>query len=290
MRATAVNTRRSDHLRPHDEPRADELLRLPSSRLRAGLLIGAALIVVSLEMLSPLRRRQREPKTRHTARNLVVAALAATTVQLLEEPIVQPLARVVHRRRWGLLKRRALPRWLEIAGGVVLLDYTLYLWHVLVHRVPALWRFHAVHHVDLDLDGSTAVRFHLGELAISVPWRAAQIAAIGVAPRTLAIWQTATLLSVLFHHSNVRLPPRAERLLQGVVMTPHLHGIHHSIEPDEVNANWSSGLSMWDRLHGTLKADVDQDQITIGVRGHLEPADVTLPRILTLPFRDPTLP
>jgi sterol desaturase/sphingolipid hydroxylase (fatty acid hydroxylase superfamily) len=251
----------------------------------AGLLIlGIAAALTVFEVLRPLRRRQREPKVRHTGRNLAVAALAAVTVQLLEQPIVVPLARVVERRRWGLLNATRLPSWLRSIVALAALDYTLYLWHILVHRTPRLWRFHAVHHVDLDLDASTAIRFHFAELIASVPWRAGQVALIGVGPRTLQLWQTLTLLSILFHHSNVRLPLQAERILGLFVVTPRMHGIHHSRVESEMGSNWSSGLSLWDRLHGTLRLDVPQDRIEIGVAGHDTARDVSLTRILAQPF------
>ena len=106
---------------------------------------------------------------------------------------------------------------------VIMMDYTLYCWHVLIHRVPALWRFHAVHHVDLDMDASTALRFHFGEMAMSVPYRAAQVAMIGVSPRALSIWQALLFLSVMFHHSNVRLPRSFERWLVRFIVTPRMH-------------------------------------------------------------------
>ena len=196
-----------------------------------------------------------------------------------------PIATMGERRGWGLLPRLGLPRWLETVVALAALDYTLYLWHVLVHKTPGLWRFHAVHHVDLDLDASTAVRFHFGELIASVPWRAAQVAIIGVRPRTLTLWQSLTLLSVIFHHSNLRLPPHIERALGWLMVTPRMHGIHHSSEPSEMNANWSSGLSLWDRLHGTLRLDVPQAQILIGVEGFEERSDVAFGRILKQPFQ-----
>jgi sterol desaturase/sphingolipid hydroxylase (fatty acid hydroxylase superfamily) len=87
-----------------------------------------------------------------------------------------------------------------------MMDYTLYLWHVLTHRVPFLWRFHAVHPIDLDLDASTALRFHFGELAVSVLYRAAQVVLVGVDTEALTCWQMFLSLSILFHYSNVRLP------------------------------------------------------------------------------------
>ncbi len=237
-----------------------------------------------LERRRPLRRRQVEPKLRRDARNLAVAAAGAATVRLAETPVVMSLARLVERRRWGLLKQARLPAWLEIPLAVALMDYTLYLWHVVTHKVPLLWRFHQPHHVDLDMDASTAIRFHFGELALSVPWRAAQVVTIGVSPLALSAWQTFTLVEILFHHSNVELPIEVEWWLCGLVVTPRLHGIHHSIVPEEQNSNWSSGLTVWDWLHGTLRLDVPQGEITIGVPAYRAPADVTLPIVLAMPF------
>jgi sterol desaturase/sphingolipid hydroxylase (fatty acid hydroxylase superfamily) len=236
-----------------------------------------------LERRRPLRGRV-EPTGVHGARNLAIAAVGSVAVQLVEQPIVAPLSRRVDRRRCGLLPRLQLPRPLEALVAIALLDYTLYLWHILVHRAPMLWRFHRVHHVDLDLDASTALRFHFGELALSTPWRAAQVVVIGVRPEVLRAWQQMTLVSILFHHSNVRLPGRLERLLSLLVMTPRLHGIHHSNRADEMDANWSSGLSVWDRLHRTLRTDVREEAITIGVEGVSEPRQVTLRRALAMPF------
>lgn len=248
------------------------------------VLLGAAVVLTLIEAIRPLRRPPREPKMRHTGRNLAIAGLAAATVQLIEQPIVMPLAGLVERRRWGLLPQLRLPSWLETAVALLALDYTLFLWHILVHRSPGLWRFHAVHHVDLDLDASTAVRFHGGELILSVPWRVAQIVLIGVRPQTLTLWQSLTLLSVLFHHSNVRLPHSLESVLGYLFVTPRMHGIHHSSRPEEANTNWSSGLSLWDRLHGTLRLDVPQERIRIGVAGYSK-EQVTFEQIATQPFR-----
>jgi sterol desaturase/sphingolipid hydroxylase (fatty acid hydroxylase superfamily) len=252
---------------------------------RVAISLGVLAGLVLLERKRPLRR-ERESKLRRNSRNLAVAALGALTVQLLEAPIVQPLARSVEKRKLGLLKQLNLPRPLEIMAAVVLMDYTLYLWHVLTHRVPFLWRFHAVHHVDLDLDASTALRFHFGELAISVPYRAAQVVLIGVDAEALSYWQMFLSLSILFHHSNVRLPRRLESALSWFLVTPRMHGIHHSNEPAEANTNWSSGLACWDRIHRTFRLNIPQQEIHIGVKGIDAEECVRLPEILTQPFRD----
>ncbi|MCA1555980.1 MAG: sterol desaturase family protein, partial [Acidobacteria bacterium] len=251
--------------------------------LSAPLIIGAFGALLWLERRRPLRRTV-EPKLTRDTRNLAVAALGAAVLQIAERPIIQPLTRLVERRGWGLLRRVRLPAWLEVSLAVILLDYTLYVWHVATHRVPLLWRFHVAHHVDLDLDASTALRFHFGELALSVPWRAAQVALIGVTPPVLSVWQTLLLLSIIFHHSNVRLPIKTERWLNCLIVTPRMHGIHHSIMREETNSNWSSGLTVWDWLHGTLRLNVPQDAITIGVPAYRDPGEVGLAKILKMPF------
>jgi sterol desaturase/sphingolipid hydroxylase (fatty acid hydroxylase superfamily) len=248
------------------------------------LLVGGTFAALWwLERRRPLRRAV-EPTARRHARNAAMAGLSAAALQVADRPLLAPLARWVERRRRGLLKLLRLPGWLEVPLALVLMDYTLYLWHVLLHRVPLLWRFHVVHHVDLDLDASTALRFHFGELLLSVPWRAAQVVLLGVSPRALSAWQTATVMEVLFHHSNVELPYGVERVLCRLIVTPRMHGIHHSVVHDETDSNWSSGLTLWDRLHGTLRLNVPQQGVTIGVPAYRDPHEVTLPKIVVMPF------
>ena len=261
-----------------------EIQKVPSW-LSVPLVLASLGLLVWLERRRPLRREV-ESKLQRSARNLVVAGVGAVALQLTEVPAALRLTALVERHNLGLLKGLPLPWWLEVALAVILLDYTLYVWHVLTHKVPFLWRFHVAHHVDLDLDASTALRFHFGELVISVPWRIGQIVLIGVSPLAFSVWQMLLLLSILFHHSNVRLPIETERWLNRLIVTPRMHGIHHSIVEAETNSNWSSGLTIWDRLHGTLRLNLPQDEITIGVPAHRDREDVELKEVLALPFRE----
>ena len=247
------------------------------------LVIGEFCLLLWLERRRPLRQAV-EPKLRRSARNLSIAVLSALALQMTERPLIAPLAGLVMRRRWGMLKQLSLVRWLDVPLAVALMDYTLYLWHVLMHRVPWLWRLHLPHHVDLDLDASTALRFHFSELVVSVAWRAGQMALIGVSPRAYSAWQKLLMFSILFHHSNVELPIELERWLSRIIVTPRLHGIHHSIIRDETDSNWSSGLTLWDWLHGTLKLDVPQQAITIGVPAYRQSQEVVLSKIIVMPF------
>jgi sterol desaturase/sphingolipid hydroxylase (fatty acid hydroxylase superfamily) len=246
--------------------------------------IGAAFLVFLMtETLRPLRRA-REPKLRRVGRNLATAGISAATVELLRIPILLPVSTWVMDSRFGLLHWLPSQGVSRIAAGILLLDYTLWVWHRANHRVAFLWRFHAVHHVDRDMDVSTGLRFHFGELGLSVIYRALQILAIGADPLTLAVWQVLLFVSVLFHHSNTRLPIGLERVLVRLVVTPRMHGIHHSDYRNETDTNWSSLLSAWDYLHRTIRLDVPQDAVTIGVPAYDDPRQVTLGRIFALPF------
>ncbi len=110
------------------------------------------------------------------------------------------------------------------------------------------------------------MRFHFGELAVSVPWRAAQVAGIGVSPRALSIWRTCLLVAIMFHDSNTRLPVGLERWVSRILVTPRMHGIHPSIVADESDSNWSSGLAIWDWLHGTVRLNVPRRNRDRGCR------------------------
>ena len=243
----------------------------------------AFLLFLVAETLRPLRR-QRESKLRRIGRNLTVAGLGLATIELLQIPILLPISAWVIRERIGLLHWLGVSGWVRTLAGIVLLDYTLWFWHWANHRIFFFWRFHSVHHVDLDMDASTALRFHFGELGMSVAFRALQIIAIGVNPRAVAIYQILLFASILFHHSNTRLPFSLERVLVRLIVTPRMHGIHHSDSLNETNTNWSSLFSAWDYLHRTIRLDVPQEAIEIGVPAYQDPKKVTLGKILAMPF------
>ncbi len=249
------------------------------------VLLGAAATAIFLGEKRLRLRAPTQSESRRQLRNLALGGLSLATVQLMENPVVAPLASRAERKRAGLAQRLPLPAWARDAAAFLLLDYTIYLWHILTHRVPALWRFHLVHHVDLDLDSTTALRFHAADMAISIPYRAAQVALLGASPRALHYWRAFFFLSVLFHHSNLRLPRRLERALASVLTTPRMHGIHHSAVRDETDSNWSSGLSLWDHLHGTFCDNVPQAAIRIGVPAYRDPAELAVIPSLLMPFR-----
>ena len=251
--------------------------------ITASVIVVVFAAMVILELGRPLRRSV-ESKFRRIVRNLTTGATALAVSTLLQTPLVVPVSRWMLARHIGFLNLVAMPAALQTLLSVVLLDYTLWFWHFANHRVPFLWRFHLVHHVDRDLDASTAMRFHFGEQGLSVVYRCAQIALIGATPLAVWIWQTILFASILFHHSNVEVPIAWERRLVRLIVTPRMHGIHHSDRLNETQSNWSSLLSWWDYLHRTIILGVPQASVTIGVPAYQSPSDVTIGRILAIPF------
>jgi sterol desaturase/sphingolipid hydroxylase (fatty acid hydroxylase superfamily) len=252
--------------------------------LTAGVVIGTIAAVVIAERRLPLRRR-REPFARHAARDVAIAALSALATRQSQSAFIDPLLRRLHSERLGLLGALELPAPLRVTAGILLLDYTLWIWHGLNHRMPSLWRFHRVHHVDLDLDAATGARFHFGEMTLAALFRWLQLRLIGPDPLAVSVWQTMLLASIFFHHSNTRLPERADRALAHVFVTPRMHGIHHSTVEHHTNSNFASLFTWWDILHGVFRIDVPQDDITIGVPAYQRPEQVTFPRALALPLQ-----
>ena len=173
--------------------------------ITAGLTVAGCIALVWYERRRPLRGSV-EPNTRRDLRNLTIGAIGGAVVQLAEIPVTYPLSTLVSDSGWGLAGILGISPWLAMPLGVLWLDYTLYLWHILTHRVPFLWRFHLVHHADLDLSATTALRFHAGRIGgFCAVAGSADCAVRGLSPFSLDLADAASL-SILFHHSNAELP------------------------------------------------------------------------------------
>ncbi len=247
-----------------------------------------AAVVAGLYLLEEVftLREQHHGKAGRTVTNTAVAASGFTVARLLLLPIMVYAGEWADRRRFGLIQWLPLPRWARYAAGALLLDYTNYRWHTLTHRVSFLYRFHRVHHSDLDMDVTTGFRFHLGEQVFSIVYRGGMIALIG-APADLVLSYEAVFEGcTAFHHSNLRLPEAVENILARVMITPRAHGIHHSIVREEFDANYGVVFDFWDRLHGTHRMDVPQEAITIGLPAWRDPEELTVLKLHTMPADD----
>ncbi len=233
-----------------------------AAKPQSGLWLAAAAVggVLLAERLWPKRvRTQAEPA--RTLSNLALGATSLAVVAVVQRPLALPLAARVAARRQGLAQQ--LPAPLRDLAAMLLLDWSNYHWHVATHRIGWLWRLHLVHHSDRDMDASTALRFHAVDMGVSVAVRLAQVRLLGVSPRALALWEGFFFASVLFHHADLELPFDAP--LAWLLTTPGMHDIHHRADAAALDSNFSAGLSLWDRLHGTF-SDV-QPAVPIGVPG-----------------------
>jgi len=254
--------------------------------MKTELILLAAVFIVSLifERLRPLRPSTR-PKMKRVMVNLAIGASGVILLKFFFFPVTLPISLWVSKNHIGLLYMLPSEPILQFLVSLLLMDYTLWIWHWLNHNVPFLWRFHNVHHIDLELDVSTASRFHFGELAISLLFRSAQVVLLGIDPLTLLTYETATTLAAQFHHSNISYPIHFERMLNKFFVTPRMHGIHHSIVQQETDSNYSTIFPFWDRIHGTLRLDIPQSDITIGVPAYRIPEETGLLFSLLLPFK-----
>jgi sterol desaturase/sphingolipid hydroxylase (fatty acid hydroxylase superfamily) len=251
-----------------------------------GLLIALSVLVGLLftaEHVMPLRRRSR-PVLRRLLTNAMVSASAFAAALLLVRPAALAALLWTTDTPFGLI--HVVPSTTaQFIVAFLLMDLTFYWWHVANHRIPVLWRFHNVHHIDPDLDVSTAFRFHVGEVALSAGFRVIQVTAIGLPLWMFAAYELVFQANTVFHHSNLRLPISLERLLNLLLVTPRMHGIHHSQVRDETNSNYSVVFSWWDRLHRTSNLNIPHSEILIGVPAYTNPDDNRLSRLLMLPFR-----
>ncbi len=248
------------------------------------ILSGIFFLLFVVEKLFPLRASKAGLLARLVV-NLSVSALAFLVAALVVRPSSLSTLNWASAQPFGLMHWLHPPRWTEFIAGFLLLDLSFYYWHMLNHKIPWLWRFHNVHHMDPDLDVSTGFRFHFGEVLFSTLFRVVQISLIGMSLMPFAVYELIFQSETLFHHSNWRLPIRFERCLNKIIVTPRMHGIHHSQSRRETNSNFGVVFPWWDRLHRTLGLNVSQSKIEIGIAGYASPDDNRLWRTFIMPFK-----
>ncbi len=168
-----------------------------------------------------------------------------------------------------------------VALDLVLLDLWLYGWHRANHRVPFLWRFHEVHHRDRFLDVTTAVRFHAGEVVLSALARMIPIALLDIPLTSVLLLEGLLLIATGFHHSNLKLPRRFERVLSWLIVTPSIHWVHHHNIVRDTDSNYATVLSCWDRIFASRSPNPRTHGMPLGVQGEDE---LSFPRLLVQPF------
>ena len=221
--------------------------------------------------------------------NLGLVALDTLLVRLLFPVAAVGTAIFAEDRGWGLFNILGLPAWLEIAAAVILLDLLISGQHVRFHSAPALWRFHRVHHADLEFDVTTGLRFHPVEIVLSMMIKITAVVLLGAAALAVLIFEVLLNATAMWTHSNIRLPLGLDRVVRRLIVTPDMHRTHHSIIPRETHSNFGFNLACWDRLFGTYRAQpqAGHDGMTLGLPRFRDPRELALHRLLLQPFRTP---
>ena len=254
--------------------------------LRGGIFASLVAILAIAERRWP--RSAATPDRRH--RWPVNFTLGA--INLLAVRVLMPWL-AVDAARWSALHGNGLLRLADISppvagsAGFVLLDLAVYAQHVVSHRIPVLWRLHRLHHTDLALDVSSAVRFHPLEILLSMAFKIGVVLLLGASPATVIAFEAALSAFALFTHANLAFPDALDDALRTVLVTPDMHKIHHSVERAEHDRNFGFQLSVWDRLFGTylVRAAQSPARIRIGLREFRSPAEQRLPALLVQPLR-----
>ena len=253
---------------------------------RPALFGGGLFFFLIFELLRPYRMPLAS-KAKRWLTNLSLAGFNAVFIRLVFGVAMTGILSFAAERRGGLLDFFEMPYWSKILSILVFMDFTLWVWHLLNHKVPVLWRFHRVHHCDPEMDVSTATRFHAGELAISALIRMGLVLLLGADFFGMLVFETATVAAAQFHHSSLDIPSRLEAPLWLLFVPPSMHRIHHSVRIKERDSNYGVIFSLWDRIMGTFLRDVEQDGIRIGVGAYPNPEKLGFRALLAMPFEKP---
>ena len=262
------------------------MFNISESVIRFLLFWGGLLFFLSLELLVPYRPGS-VSKVKRWINNLVLTLFNSILLNVMFSSVLLLTATYVQTNKMGILNLVQVSTGLKILFTVAFMDFMLYIWHFLNHEMPLLWRFHRVHHSDLNMDVSTATRFHIGELAISAVIKISIILFLGASPLGVLIFESALVLCAQFHHSSLKVPKWFETIFWVFFVPPSMHRIHHSVIIKERNSNYGAIFSIWDRILGTLLTNVDQKRIRIGVGAYTKPDKLHFHHLLAMPFSKP---
>jgi sterol desaturase/sphingolipid hydroxylase (fatty acid hydroxylase superfamily) len=252
------------------------------------LRLVSAVLVFSAMALWEWRRPRRKLAAGRTrwAGNLGILLVDILAVRLLVPTAAVGIALLAAEHGWGVLHLLHVPFWPAAVVSVIALDLVIYVQHVGFHHVPWLWRVHRMHHADVEIDVTTGLRFHPIEILLSLAIKMGAVLALGAPAAAVVVFEVLLNATAMFNHSNVRLPPRLDRVVRLFIVTPQMHEVHHSAERRETDSNFGFNLPWWDRLFGTYREKPRAGEtVVIGLPAFRDEAERSLLRMLTQPLR-----
>ncbi|WP_456429945.1 sterol desaturase family protein [Rhodocaloribacter sp.] len=252
--------------------------------------LTAMLVWESLHPFFDLFRGSPKARGVHFFRNMLLGAVNSLLIAAVFVGLWLATAEWAEAHHFGLMNWAGaafgLPSWAHALGVILLFDAWTCTWHRINHRIPFLWRFHRVHHADTQMDVTTAGRFHVGEILLSSALRIPLIALFGAYVWELVLYETMMFAVVQFHHANVALPERLDRALRTVIVTPAMHKVHHSRLQPETDSNYSTFLSVWDRLGRSFRLRKNPAEIRFGLDAFDDPRHETVKGLMKMPLLD----
>ena len=261
------------------------MIEFGEKEIRLGVFISLFLVLAVLEFLAP--RRQLKPlKPKRWFTNWAIIIIDSFIMSLI--PIIAAVlaARWASENGYGLFNIINMPEWLTILACVIILDFAIWFSHVASHKIPILWKVHRMHHSDVDIDVTTAIRFHPIEIILSMLWKILVVVLLGAPAISVIIFEIVLNGAAMFNHSNMKIPLSIDRVLRLFIVTPDMHRVHHSIIHNETDSNYGFNLAIWDRL---FKTYIDQprdghDHMAIGLEEWQDEKPSDLLWTLKVPF------
>ncbi|NVC93369.1 sterol desaturase family protein [Vibrio natriegens] len=256
------------------------------SWIRLGCFIGVLLLCTLWENALP-RKVLTVSRAFRWVNNLSLVAFNSVVIALVMPIAAFQAAVISSEHQWGLFQLLSLPDWLNVLLSIILLDFVIYVQHVIFHRIPVLWKLHRMHHADLDIDVTTGARFHPIEILISMVIKIGAVFMLGVSPIAIVMFEIILNASAMFNHSNAKLALPVDAWLRKAIVTPDMHRVHHSVIPRETHSNFGFFLSVWDRMFSTYRAqpELGHEHVVIGLPDIRDKQEQRLDKLLTQPFR-----
>jgi len=262
-----------------------ELFFQYESYIRLGSFLGIFALLTAWEISSPKRELLQLRRFRWFG-NIGLIVISSVLIRFLIPTAAVGVALHVEQDQVGFLNHYDMPFFVQFFIAFVLMDLAIYFQHVIFHALPMFWRFHRVHHSDLDCDITTGIRFHPFEMIISILFKFLVIISIGAPVLAVVVFEVVLNAASMFTHSNIKIPQSIERMVRLILVTPDMHRIHHSINENETNSNFGFFISTWDRIFGTYIKEpaLGHENMQIGLQGFREPKWQNLRWLIYLPF------
>ncbi|WP_299146803.1 sterol desaturase family protein [uncultured Tateyamaria sp.] len=237
--------------------------------IRLVIFLGLFSLFAAVETLAPRRvRAQQRSKRWVTNWGITIANTLLLRLMALGLPLLAVGAAAdAQIQGWGLFNAIDLSLWVEVIAAILILDFAIWAQHLITHKVPLLWRLHRVHHADVDMDVTTAIRFHPVEIGLSMLVKIGLVYLLGPAAIAVILFEIILNGTAMFNHANIRLPLAVDAIIRRVLVTPDMHRVHHSVHRHEHDSNYGFSLSIWDQMFGTYIAQpaAGHDEMEVGL-------------------------